>query len=39
MDEKILNAELVKHINIMKLKNFAIEKSFAVSMDFRQMTN
>jgi hypothetical protein len=34
-----LHSELVKILNVSKLRNYAIEKSFAVSMDFRQMTN
>jgi hypothetical protein len=38
VEEKALHQELVKILNISKLKNYALEKSFAVSMDFRQMT-
>jgi hypothetical protein len=39
VEEKALHAELVKILNISKLKNYAVEKSFAVSMDFRHMTD
>jgi hypothetical protein len=38
-EEKALHEELVKILNISKLRSYAVEKSFAVSMDFRQMTD
>lgn len=34
-----MHQELVKILNISKLRSYAVEKSFAVSMDFRQMTD
>lgn len=39
VEERALHEELVKILNLSKLKNYAVEKSFAVSMDFRQLTN